>query len=444
MAAPGTRLDFAASAAHMERAARSIPRGTSSTARLRSLAPTTVLSHGDGCRVVDVDGNELIDWYLSYGPLFLGHRPRPILDAVRRFMDDGGILSGGPQPLETVLAEAFLPCVPGAERVLFPVGGTEAITIAIRIARATTGRRLVVKFDGHYHGWSDTVYVNAPGHDPQTGAVPLPLLPNVPGAPAPADVLVVPYNDPAALAALMAEHGDAVACVLLEPIPFNFGAYLPDPSYLEGVRALCDRHGALLVYDEVISGFRLAPGSCQALLSDVRPDLWVFAKAVASGFPLAAVAGTERALASAIDGAIRQGGTYNANGVGLAAALATVQHLTARADDIYPRLDGYGARLAGAVDEAAAAHGLPFAATRVGSMVQMLWRPRLPVRSYADALTCDQRPVMRLATLLLERGCLVPERGLLFTSAAHDDAAVDHTVAAIHDAMAALAAEGVG
>ncbi len=441
MAAHETRLRFDASAAHMERAARSIPRGTSSTARLRSLAPTTVLAHGDGCRVVDVDGNELVDWYLSYGPLFLGHRPRPVLDAVGRFLEEGGILSGGPQPLEAELAEAFLPCVPGAERVLFPVGGSEAIAIAIRIARATTGRRLVVKFDGHYHGWTDTVYVNAPGHAPQTGPVPLPLLPNVPGAPAPVDVVVVPYNDEAALAALMAARGDEVACILVEPIPFNFGSYLPDPAYLAATRALCDRHGALLVFDEVIAGFRLAPGSCQALLSDVRPDLWVFAKAIASGFPLAAVAGTQRALASAIDGAIRQGGTYNANGVGLAAALATVRHLTAHADDIYPRLDGYGARLADAVAEAAARHGLPLSTSRVGSMVQLLWQARQPVRSYADALTCDQGPVLRLATLLLERGCLVPERGLLFMSAAHDDAAIEHTVASIHDAVGVLARE---
>ncbi len=418
------------SARHMERARGVIPRGCSSAARLRTRGPTPVLAEASGCRVTDLDGNVYIDYYTGFGPPFLGHRAPVVMAAVRGFLDGPAPLNGGPVAVELELAELVRDLVPCAELVTFQTSGSEAIQLAIRVARATTGRPLVIKFDGQYHGWLDPVFVNTLGQDPVSGPVPLEVRHAVPGAPVPTGVLVAPWNDADALASLLASHPEQVACVLMEAVPCNSGSYLPQPGYLEAARRLCDRHGALLVFDEVITGFRVALGGAQKRFG-VTPDLAVFAKAMASGFPVAALAGSRVAMASAADGAVRTSGTYNATGPALAASIATLTELRTRAGEIYPRLERLGAALREAIETGAAKAGVPLHAEQIGGVLQLIWRPQLPIRSYADVRTCDQGPVAAFTDALLAHGVLIPERGLCLLTAAHDDDAIAQTVAAI-------------
>jgi len=428
------------SSAYLDEARSVLARGTGSAARIRRLSPTPVIARGAGARCTDLDGSTYLDYVLALGPLFLGHRPRPVLDAVRAVLDGDLPLCGGPHPLEAELARLIVDTVPGAERVVLSTTGTEAVQAAIRIARARTGRRGVLKFDGHYHGWIEPVNVNALGSPPVVGPSPLAVVPPIAAVGAPDDVIVCPWNDLDALASTLERHGETVACVLMEPVPCNFGAFLPDPGYLEGARRLCHDHGALLVFDEVVTGFRLALGGAQELLG-VTPDLAVFAKAIASGFTIAAVTGTADAMVPATDGVAPPGGTFNGATPAVAAAIATIGHLRRHAATLYPAVDERARQLAGGIN-AAAAGRVPLHAAQVGGVVQLLWRPRLPLRSYADARTCDQEPVARLAADVLDAGILVHERGLLFLSTEHTEADVAETIAAFDRAITRLAATG--
>ncbi len=428
------------SSAYLEDARSVLARGTGSAGRLRRLGETPVLATGEGAHCTDLDGNTYIDYFLAFGPLFLGHRPRPVLDAVLAHLAGDQVIAGGPHPLEAELARLIVETVPCAERVVLSTTGSEAVQVAIRIARAKTRRRTVLKFDGHYHGWMDPVSVNALGTVPVAGPPPLELMPSVAEAGVPGEVLVCPWNDVGALEAMLARFGDEIACVIMEPVPCNFGTFLPAPGYLEACRDLCRAHDVLLIFDEVVTGFRLALGGAQELLG-ATPDMAVFAKAIGSGFTVAAVAGTAEAMAPATDGPVYVGGTYNGAGPPAAAAIATLCHLRDHSE-IYGRVDLLSGRLADAINEGAAAAGLPLFASRVGGVIQLLWRPRLPLRDYADARTCDQTPVARLTGLVLGDGVLVHERGLMFVSAAHTDADIDHTVAAFAAGIAALAEEG--
>jgi glutamate-1-semialdehyde 2,1-aminomutase len=425
------------SAEYMSRAEQSLARGVGSIARHRQLSPPPVVVHADGAHCQDIDGNHYVDFVMALGPLFLGHRPREVLEAVRRHLDSDALLCGGPHPGEEELARLVCETLPCAERLIYCASGSEALHAAIGIARATTKRRLVVKFDGHYHGWIDPLFVNAPGLAPQRGAAPLPTVPNEDGAASPSDVMVVAWNDWSSLSAILGKYAQTVACVVMEPVPCNFGTFLADPGYLERVKAACREIGALLVFDEIITGYRLRLGGAQELLG-VTPDLAAIAKAVASGFQLAAVAGTEAAMASALEGPVRHGGTYNAAGPAVTAACATVRILRRDRDVLYPRLDDAGHRLASGIQRAGERRGLPLVVHQVGSVLQLLWNPRTPVRSYADALASPQWPIAALADRLLARGVLAHERGLWYLSAAHTDADIDVAVHAVDDALEEL------
>jgi glutamate-1-semialdehyde 2,1-aminomutase len=433
---PSARL--ARSVAHLDTARESLARGSGSAARIRRLAATPVIATGHGSRCTDLDGNSYIDYFLAFGPLFLGHRPPGVIDAVRSFLDGDAPICGGPTVLEAQLARLICDTVPCAERVVLSTTGTEAVQHAIRIARAKTGKRTILKFDGHYHGWIEPVNVNSLGSEPVSGPPPLALVPPAADTGTPRDVLVAPFNDLRALEAMLDEYGHEIACVLMEPVPCNFGAFLPAAGYLEACRELCHAHGVLLVFDEVVTGYRLALGGAQELVG-VSPDIAVFAKAIASGFTLAAVAGSADAMAPATTGSVHAGGTYNSAGPSVAAAIATISHLQTHRDAIYRHVQGLSHQLASAINHAASQAGLPLVANQVGGVLQLLWRPRTPTRNYADARTCDQTPVARLANLLLADGVLVHERGLLFVSAAHTDADLIETTAAFGRAIETLA-----
>jgi glutamate-1-semialdehyde 2,1-aminomutase len=316
--------------------------------------------------------------------------------------------------------------------------GSEAVQAAIRIARARSGKRTVLKFDGHYHGWMEPVNVNALGTVPAEGAPPLHLVAPVAEVGLPGEVIVCPWNDLDALEAMLRRYDRAIGCVVMEPIPCNFGSFLPAPGYLEGCVELCRRHDAVLIFDEVVTGFRLALGGAQELLG-VMPDMAIFAKAIASGFTIAAIAGTEWAMEPATRGPVQPGGTYNGAAPSVVAAIATLGYLREHRDEVYPRVDALATRLAAAINEAAANVALPLTASQVGGVIQLLWRARYPLRNYADARPVDPAPVAQLTTHLLARGVLVHERGLMFVSAAHSDADVDETIAAFEAGLAAVA-----
>lgn len=397
---------FASSQAHQERARLTLPGGVASAFRGGQQPVPVCFADAEGVRLVDVDGNEYLDWALGWGPLLLGHTPGPVLDAVRGALAHG-LAYGGAHRLEVELAEAVCRSVPSAERCVFSSTGSEAVHVALRIARAATGRNRVVKFQGHYHGWLDGMHVGLPGRaddGPGTAG-------QDPGAAA--AVTVCPWDDLPALAAVL---GSDVAAVIMEPIAVNAGCLVASPGYLEGAKRLVRDAGALLVFDEVITGFRLALGGAQEHLG-VLPDLTVLGKALGAGFPISAVAGRAEVM-SVVPDLVAHVGTFNANPVCTAAAIAAIEVLERDAREIYPALDAVGSALAEAF-RSAGSDTLPIAANQLGGVVQIFVSDH-PVTTYEDTLAADPAAVRSLAGALLERGVQIIPRGLCYVSTCHE------------------------
>jgi glutamate-1-semialdehyde 2,1-aminomutase len=419
----------------MDRARGVLTRGVGSAMRAAQRPTPLAIREASGSTLVDVDGNSYVDYVLGFGPVLLGHRPPAVVRAVEEQLRHG-ILFGAQHAGEVELAERLIELVPSAELVAFSSSGSEAVHAALRFARAATGRRLVVKFDGHYHGWLEPVHASGPTIAPssETGG-PRHVVPDL--APPP-DLLTCRWNDLDALTRLLDEHPGEVAAVVMEPVPCNFGAYEPLPGYLQGVRELCDRLGVVLIFDEVITGFRLGLGGAQRRYG-VRPHLTVLAKALASGFPLSAVAGSAEVMSVAdSDGPVRHIGTYNSNAVSVAAANATLTELERGGDELYRDLESRTERLAQGLRDAAAAVDAPLVVNQIGAVLHLLWAPRVPVRSHDDAYASDPAAVADVASHLLGSGVFALERGLWFTSTAHTDEDVERTVAAAEPAIAAV------
>ena len=420
----------------MSRARKVLTRGVGSAMR-EAVRPTPLsIASASGSTLVDLDGNSYIDFICGFGPILLGHRPPEVISAVEAQLGRG-VLFGAQHPGEIELAERIIDLVPSAEMVALSNTGSEGIHAALRFARAATGRRSILKFEGHYHGWLDPLFVSGPGvpplddsHDP---------IHTVPGFDAPPDVLVSRWNDLEALSGLLAAHTNEIAAVIMEPLTCNFGNYEPLPGYLEGVRKLCDKHDIVLIFDEVITGFRLGLGGAQERYG-VTPDLTVLAKAIASGFPLSAVAGRSEVMAVAHgDGPVRHIGTYNGNAVSVAAANATLASLVSGGPALYERLDSVAARLASGLESLGADAGAPLVANQVGSVIHLLWDCPTPVRSYADAYKSSRQAVADFASHLLGQGVAATERGLWFVSASHTERQIDQTLEAAEKAVAAVA-----
>lgn len=427
---------YATSAALIERAERVIPRGINSHGRNRT--NKIVFARSAGAHLWDVDGNRYVDTVMGLGPILFGHNEAAINDAVVDQMSRLDLMAGESE-LEAVVAERIVSWVPCAEQVLFSVSGSEAVQAAVRIARATTGRRLILKFDGHYHGWMDPVFTNANGVVPgDEAAVRYALQPNSGGQHVTDEMLAVTrFNDLAAFDALMREVGSQVAAVIMEPVPFNFGAFLPERSYLEHVRDETHRHGALLIFDEVVSGFRLGKGGAQELLG-VTPDLATFAKAMANGFPISMIAGSRAAMASAMTGTVRHAGTYNAAPLALAAANATMDLIEADDFAVYDTLDQLGGLLQTGLEAAAQRHGVPLRVNRVGSVAQLLWDVSGDGASYRSCHTSDQATVAAVAERMADYGSYSAPRGLVFVGARHTREDVETVVDAFDRAVAGL------
>ncbi len=419
-----------------ERAKRVIPGGVNSTVRaFKGVGGTPVsVAHASGCTLVDVDGNAYTDYVMSWGPLILGHAHPAVVEAVRDTATRGTSY-GAPTDVESQLAELVVAMVPSAEKVRFCSSGGEATAFALRLARGVTGRSGVVKFAGCYHGSVDPFLVSAGSSALAIG------LPDSAGVPANAvaDTLVAPYNDLAAVAAIFEARAHDVAAIIVEPYVGNMGLVLPQPGFLAGLRELCTASGALLIFDEVMTGFRVAPGGVQER-EGMRPDITTLGKILGGGLPVGAIAGPAALLDHFTpDGQVFQAGTLSGNPLAMAAGVATLTEL--RRPGVYERLEAAGSRFTAGLDAVFGQHGIAHQSNFRGSMVGFFFADE-PVTDLASAKRADTRLYARFFHAMLDRGVyLAPsqfEAG--FLSLAHDDAAIDRTIAAADDALAAVTA----
>jgi glutamate-1-semialdehyde 2,1-aminomutase len=417
-------------AAH-ERACRVIPGGVNSPARaFGGVGGTPItMARGEGPVLIDVDGVRRLDYIGSWGPLILGHCHPRVIAAVTEALHQGSSF-GAPTEREAELAELVIHCFPAIEQVRFTSSGTEAAMTAVRLARGFTGRDTIIKFAGCYHGHVDSLLVQAGSSATTLG------VPNSPGIPrgATQDTLVLEYNDADAVADVCRRHGDRLAAVLLEPVVGNMGLVPPRPGYLEALRELTTQCGALLIFDEVMTGFRLSLGGAQELFG-VRPDLTVLGKIIGGGLPVGAVGGRRdimQRLAPA--GPVFQAGTLSGNPLAMAAGIATLRELIEHPP--YAELERRTGLLAQGLTDAAHAGGIPHQVQRVGSMITLFFIAE-PVVNYTTALRADTRAFARFFWRLMERGVYWPcsQFEAAFVSSAHTD---DHIRATLQAAAQAL------
>lgn len=419
-------------------ARRILPGGVNSPVRaFGAVGGTPVfMESGSGARVRDVDGNEYIDWLGSWGPLIAGHAHPRIVAALRDQVGKGTSF-GTPCELETELAQRVCRRVPSCAKVRFVSSGTEATMSAIRLARAATGRAGVLKVEGCYHGHVDSLLVEA-----GSGVLTL-SIPGTPGVPPALAALTrtVPFNDLAALERAVAVHGAELSCMIVEPVAGNMGVVAPAPGYLEGVREITRRAGVLLIFDEVMTGFRVAAGGVQTLLR-IDPDLTCFGKVIGGGLPVGAYGGRADLMDRiAPAGPVYQAGTLSGNPLAMRAGIEMLDLLSE--PGTYERLEATSARLAQGLTEAAHAAGVPATLNRFGSMMTAFFTAA-PVTDYASAKRADTQRYARFFHAMLNRGVyLAPSQfEAAFVSTVHGAAEVDATVQAARGALSEIAAGG--
>jgi glutamate-1-semialdehyde 2,1-aminomutase len=418
------------SRALFQRASRVLPGGVDSPVRaFKSVGGTPLfVTRGSGATIEDVDGNRFIDYVMSWGPLIHGHAPRGLVKAIC-VAATRGTSFGAPSPLEHRLGELVRTLMPSMERVRFVSSGTEAVMSAVRVARAFTGRDRIIKFEGCYHGHADAFLVKA-----GSGATTLGI-PTSPGVPAAVtnDTLLARYNDLASVAALCQAQAGTIAAVIVEPIAGNMGLVPPADGFLSGLRDLCSRHGILLIFDEVISGFRASAGGAQAIFG-IQPDLTCLGKIIGGGLPVGAYGGRGDIMdLVAPAGAVYQAGTLSGNPIAMTAGIWALEHLSPR---LYKELARRGSILAAGLAEAARAATVPLQVNAFGSLLTPFFSVA-PVRDYASALNSNTSAYATFFRGMLTRGIYPPPSQFeaWFLSAAHSDRAVKKTIAAAKGAM---------
>jgi glutamate-1-semialdehyde 2,1-aminomutase len=423
----------AKSAALQSRAERFFPGGVNSPVRaFRAVggAPPFVAS-AKGAFITDADGNRYIDYFGSWGPMILGHAFTPVVEAIQEAAARSASFGASTQA-EGDLAELVRAAYPSVEKMRFVSSGTEGTMSAIRLARAFTGRKYIVKFEGCYHGHADGLLVKA-GSGVATFGIPG-------SAGVPEEIahftLALPFNDAAAVEAAFAAHTGEIAAVIVEPIVGNAGCIPPAPGYLEALRTLTANHGALLIFDEVMTGFRVAFGGAQELYG-IRPDLTTLGKILGGGLPVGAFGGPAGIMDQLAPlGPVYQAGTLSGNPLAMAAGIATVGYLRAHRKDVYPKLERLSAAVADGVSAAAASAGIPLTTNRVGSMFTWFFTSD-PVTDFTTAARSDTTRFAAFHRAMLQAGVWLPPSQFeaAFLSTAHTDADIRHTVDAARRAF---------
>ena len=417
-----------------DRAVNLIPGGVNSPVRAcKSVGAEPIfIDRAEGCLIFDADGNRYIDYIGSWGPLILGHRHPAVMQAIVSVLERGTSF-GAPTDLEVQLAEKVIAAVPSVEMVRMVNSGTEATMSAVRLARGATQRDIVIKFDGCYHGHADTLLVAAGSGVATLG---IPGSPGVPESIA-RHTLSLPYNDIECLKEVMEKQGDSVACIIVEPIAGNMGLVTPEKDFLQTLRELTDRFGAVLIFDEVMTGFRVAYGGAQALFG-VQPDLTCFGKIIGGGLPVGAYGGKLELMSKvAPQGSVYQAGTLSGNPVAMAAGIATLEQL--QKDDFYRALDEKADRLLSGLEQAAKKAAIPAQAKRVGSMLGFFFNEK-EVKNFDDAKTCDLDRFSAFYNGLRQKGIYIApsQFEVLFISIAHDTENIDLTIEAAQEVLGQL------
>lgn len=422
------------SSAAFARAKQLLPGGVNSPARAFGAVggEPIFIERGQGPWIFDLDGNRYLDYVCSWGPLILGHAHPAVVEAVCQAAGRGTSF-GAPTTAENELAELVIEAVPSIEKLRLVNSGTEATMSALRLARAVTGREKIIKFAGNYHGHVDSLLVAAGSSAATLG------VPNSPGVPAAVagDTLVLRYNDAAGLEQAFAEHGARIAAAIVEPVAGNMGCVPAKMDFLHALRELTEKHGALLIFDEVMTGFRVAYGGAQARLG-ILPDLTTLGKIIGGGLPVGAFGGRAEIMDHMLPaGKVFQAGTLSGNPLATAAGIATLKVL--RETDPYGRLEALSDRLARGLAEAAQAAGIACTIGRVGSMLTVFFSKQ-PVVDWDSAAQCDTKRFARFFWAMIERGVYLPcsQFEAMFVSTAHGEAEIELTIAAAEEALRAL------
>ena len=424
------------SRALQQRAERLIPGGVNSPVRaFRSVGgDPPFLVRGQGAYVWDADANRYIDYVGSWGPLILGHANPEVIDAIIQAARNSTSF-GASTPSEADLAELVIEAFPAIEKVRFVSSGTEATMSAIRLARAATGRKIIVKFEGCYHGHSDALLVKAGSGVATLG------IPGSAGVPEEfvEFTLALPYDDVPAVQAAFEKFKGQIACVIVEPVVGNMGCVPPKPGYLQALRIITEREGTLLIFDEVMTGFRVAFGGASELYS-IKPDLTTLGKIIGGGLPVGAYGGPAKLMDMIAPlGPVYQAGTLSGNPLAMAAGIATLRQLKANRDAFYKQLDEMSAKLVAGVLQAAKDAGVAMTANRVGSMFTFFFADHY-VTDWATAATCDTAKFGRFHGAMLDTGVWLPPSQFeaAFLSIAHTEGDIDDTIAAAREAFALL------
>lgn len=423
------------SARLLERARKVLAGGVSSEFRKYGHPHALFYTHGSGSRIYDVDGNEYVDFTLSQGPLLLGHSHPEVLKAVADYSRKGQLFAG--QHLQEVeLAEKLNQLIPSAELMRFCLDGSEAVQTALRVARAQTGRKKFLRFEGHYHGWLDNVAwgISAPSEEALGSREAPNVYPWSEGLPEESrdQSIVLPWNDLALVRKVLEKEGETIAAIITEPVMCNNGCILPADGFLEGLRTLCDQHGIALIFDEVITGFRIHPGGAQAYFG-VTPDLSVFAKAMGSGYPISVVAGKRSWMRLIEESKVIHAGTLNSGNPSVAAALATLEILQREAP--HARMVQVGQMLMEGLRKLAVDYNQPLLVQGLGPMFHTGFTPLKKVNDYRDTLHYDKVRLSRFTTGMHDRGVRIIGRGLWYISAVHTEQDVDHALEAARETL---------
>ena len=427
------RRRTAGSLSRWRRAAQSLAGGVSSGLRRAARPYPLYFDHGLGATLTDVDGNSYFDYTLGWGPNILGNAPQEILEAIRS-TSVRGLTFGAQHDLEFEVAELLTGIIPCADRVCFANSGTEIVQVALRLARAATNRQKFIKFEGHYHGWDDGVlqsYHPRPDQLLQNLQTPVP---EGQGQLPATTTVIAQWNDQDSIRRAFADNDGAIAAIICEPMMCNNGCIAPDPGFLEFLRAITEENGAVLIFDEVITGFRLGLSGAQGYYG-VTPDLATYAKAVGAGTPLSVLAGKQRFMELIERGDVVHAGTLNGNLLALAAARASLKYLSRDDKNVYLGLFQRGERLRDGIMSLLRKQGHAVCAAGVGSVFHISFLASQP-RNYRDLLAADREKYSDFALALLDEGVLPLPDGRWYLSTAHTDADIDQTLDAVERALA--------